>query len=95
MRSLLGVGKSVARLVFVDALALLPGEQVGRIVQRAAPYETTALATGPTKAEAERRLFADLSPALRAWALARGHAAGRGYLGTEEVWAAMTRNSSL
>ena len=42
----------VARLVFVDALALLPGEQVGRIVQRAAPRETTALATGPTQADA-------------------------------------------
>src|SRR5438105_8754674 len=26
---------------------------------------------GPTKADAEQRLFADLSPALRAWALAR------------------------
>ena len=61
----------VARLVFVDALALLPGEQVGSIVQRAAPRETTALATGPTKADAEQRLFADLPPALRAWALAR------------------------
>ena len=61
----------LTRLVFVDALALLPGEQVGSIVQRAAPRETTALATGPTKADAEQRLFADLSPALRAWALAR------------------------
>jgi pimeloyl-ACP methyl ester carboxylesterase len=61
----------LARLVFVDALALLPGERVGSIVQRAAPYETTALATGPTPADAERRLFADLTPALRAWALAR------------------------
>src|SRR5439155_1004334 len=61
----------LARLVFVDALALLPGEQVGSIVQRAAPRETTALATGPTKTDAEQRLFADLPPALRAWALAR------------------------
>jgi pimeloyl-ACP methyl ester carboxylesterase len=61
----------LARLVFVDALALLPGEQVGSIVQRATPSETTALATGPTKADAERRLFADLTPALRTWALAR------------------------
>ena len=42
----------LARLVFVDALALLPGEQVGSIVQRAAPRETTALATGPTQADA-------------------------------------------
>ena len=57
--------------MFVDALALLPGEQVGNIVQRAAPRETTALATGPTKADAEQRLFADIPPAHRAWALAR------------------------
>ncbi len=61
----------LARLVFVDALALLPGEQVGSVVQRATSLETTALATGPTPADAERRLFADLTPALRAWALAR------------------------
>jgi pimeloyl-ACP methyl ester carboxylesterase len=61
----------LARLVFVDALALLPGEQVGSIVQRAAPNTTTAMATGPTKADAEQRLFADLPSALRAWALAR------------------------
>ena len=61
----------LARLVFVDALALLPGEQVGSIVQRAAPRETTALATGPTPADAAQRLFADLPPALQAWALAR------------------------
>jgi pimeloyl-ACP methyl ester carboxylesterase len=44
---------------------------VSNIVNRTAPYETTALATGPTAADAERRLFADLPPALRAWALAR------------------------
>ena len=61
----------LARLVFVDTLALLPGEQVGSIVQRAAPRETTALATGPTPADAAQRLFADLPPALQAWALAR------------------------
>ena len=65
------VRERLARLVFVDALALLPGEQVGSIVQRATSLETTALATGPTKADAEQRLFADLPPALRAWALAR------------------------
>ena len=61
----------LARLVFVDALALLPGEQVAHIVQRATPYETTAITTGPTRADAEQRLFADLDAATRAWALAR------------------------
>jgi pimeloyl-ACP methyl ester carboxylesterase len=61
----------IARVVFVDALALLPGEKVDNIVKRAVPNETTALSTGPTKADAESRLFRDLDPALRAWALAR------------------------
>jgi pimeloyl-ACP methyl ester carboxylesterase len=61
----------VARLVFVDALALLPGERVGGIVTRAAPNETTGVTTGPPRAEAEKRLFADLDPDTRAWALAR------------------------
>ena len=61
----------VARLVFVDALALMPGEQVGHIVKRTAVYATTDVTTGPTRADAEQRLFADLDPATRAWALAR------------------------
>ena len=61
----------IARLVFVDALALMPGEKVDEIVKRSAPNEITALTTGPTKADAESRLFRDLDPALRAWALAR------------------------
>jgi pimeloyl-ACP methyl ester carboxylesterase len=61
----------LARLVFIDALSLLPGEQVATIVNRAAPYETTAITTGPARADAERRLFADLAPETRAWALER------------------------
>ena len=61
----------IARLVFVDALALMPGEKVDEIVKRSTPNEVTALTTGPTKADAESRLFRDLDPALRAWALAR------------------------
>jgi pimeloyl-ACP methyl ester carboxylesterase len=61
----------VGRVAFVDALALLPGERVGDIVKRAAPNEVTALTTGPTRADAESRLFRDLDPATRAWALAR------------------------
>ncbi len=61
----------VDRLVFVDALALMPGEQVGHIVNRTAPSETTEITRGPTKEDAESRLFADLDPDLRAWALAR------------------------
>lgn len=61
----------VRRLVFVDALALLPGEQVASIVKRSSPYETTAITTGPTRADAAQRLFADLDAETRAWALAR------------------------
>jgi len=60
----------VGRLVFVDALALLPGEAVSGIVARPSAV-TTDLATGPSRADAEGRLFADLDPATRAFALAR------------------------
>ncbi len=61
----------IARLVFVDALALLPGEEVGKIVKRAAANQADDVTTGPTRADAEQRLFADLDPTTRAWALAR------------------------
>jgi pimeloyl-ACP methyl ester carboxylesterase len=60
----------IARLVFVDALALLPGERVADIVSRPTA-QTTAVTIGPTPADAEARMFADLEPAARAWALAR------------------------
>jgi pimeloyl-ACP methyl ester carboxylesterase len=61
----------IARVVFVDALALLPGERVGAIVNRTAANETTDVVTGPTRADAESRLFRDLDAATRTWALAR------------------------
>jgi pimeloyl-ACP methyl ester carboxylesterase len=61
----------IARLVFVDALALLPGERVDNIVKRAAANETNAITTAPTKADAESRLFRDLDDRTRRWALAR------------------------
>ena len=61
----------IARVVFVDALALMPGEEVDKIVKRPAANETTAVTTGPSRADAEKRLFADLDPTTRAWALAR------------------------
>jgi pimeloyl-ACP methyl ester carboxylesterase len=61
----------IGRLVFVDALALMPGERVDEIVKRTTPNETTDLATGPTRADAESRLFRDLDPATRGFALAR------------------------
>jgi len=61
----------IARLVFVDALALLPGERVADIVNRPAGNEVTELTTAPTRQDAEGRMFADLEPATRAWTLAR------------------------
>ena len=61
----------IARVVFVDALALMPGEEVDKIVKRPAANETTAVTTGPSRADAEKRLFADLDQTTRAWALAR------------------------
>jgi pimeloyl-ACP methyl ester carboxylesterase len=61
----------IARVVFVDALALLPGERVNGIVTRPASHEVTELTTGPGRADAERRLFVDLAPDVRAWALSR------------------------
>jgi pimeloyl-ACP methyl ester carboxylesterase len=60
----------VARLVFADALALLDGEKVGDIVKRPTAV-TTELATGPSQHDFETRLFADLDPATRKWALER------------------------
>ena len=60
----------IGRVVFVDALALLPGERVADIVNRPAA-DTTALSIAPTRADAESRMFADLEPGLRVWALAR------------------------
>lgn len=64
----------ISRLVFVDALAPQPGERVADIVQRSPdspPMPTTDLTRGPTRAELETRLFADLEPELRAWAVDR------------------------
>ena len=61
----------IGRLVFVDALALIDGERVAQIVNRPTPRVTTALAVGPSREDAENRSFADLTPELRAFALAR------------------------
>jgi pimeloyl-ACP methyl ester carboxylesterase len=61
----------IARLVFVDALALLPGERVDAIVKRPAPNRVGDLTTGPTREDAANRMFKDLDPTTRAWALDR------------------------
>ena len=63
----------IKRLVFVDALAPQPGELVSEIVIRNpdAPQETTELTRGPTRDDIENRLFADMEPELKAWAIER------------------------
>ncbi len=60
----------IARLVFVDALALLDGEKIRDIVTRSTAMPS-GLTAGPSREDAANRLFADLDPATRAWALER------------------------
>src|SRR6185437_5104722 len=62
----------IGRLVFVDALALLPGEKIGDIVTRSTAAGTPGgLTRGPSREDAANRLFADLDPSMKDWALAR------------------------
>ncbi len=63
-------GERVARLVFADALVLRHGETIRDIVNRPAAVNTE-LALGPSREDAENRLFVDLEPEQRAWALER------------------------
>src|SRR5258708_23515301 len=60
----------VARVVFADALALLNGEALPDIVKRPTAVNTE-LTTGPSRQDIESRLFADLDPAMRQWAIDR------------------------
>jgi pimeloyl-ACP methyl ester carboxylesterase len=60
----------VARLVFADALALLDGEALPDIVKRPTAINT-ALTSGPSRHDFETRLFVDLDPKTRAWAIER------------------------
>lgn len=60
----------IARVIFVDALALRHGERIRDIVTRP-PAVETELAVGPTREDAAGRMFADLDPAIRTWAADR------------------------
>jgi pimeloyl-ACP methyl ester carboxylesterase len=60
----------VARLVFADSLALLDGEALPDIVKRPTAVDTE-LTSGPSRQDFETRLFADLKPEMRRWALER------------------------
>ncbi|GGC63560.1 esterase [Siccirubricoccus deserti] len=64
------VPNRIGRLVFADALALQDGEALPDIVKRPTAVNT-ALTSGPSRHDAETRLFAELDPATRAWALER------------------------
>ena len=62
----------ISRLVFVDALALLDGEKIRDIVTRSTSTPSGGgLTAGPSREDAANRLFADLAPQTRAWALDR------------------------
>ncbi len=60
----------IGRLAFVDALALDNGERLDAIVARPA-VTGNELAAGPTRHDAETRLFRDIDEPLRSWALER------------------------
>ncbi len=60
----------LGRLVFADALALQHGEALPDIVARPTA-ENTELTSGPSRADMEGRLFAELDPATRAWTIER------------------------
>ena len=64
----------IKRLVYIDALAPQPGETVKDIVIVAPnqpPNDETEFAAGPNRQGMADRLFADLEPALKEWALDR------------------------
>ncbi|MFT6582253.1 MAG: alpha/beta fold hydrolase [Alphaproteobacteria bacterium] len=63
----------VRHLVYVDALAPQPSETCADIVNRDpnTDYQRLELTQGPTPRDMEHRLFVDLEPELRAWAVAR------------------------
>ena len=63
----------IQHIIFVDALAPQPGEKVANIVVRdpSYPVSITELTRGPSKVEMEERLFQDLGPDLKKWAIDR------------------------
>ena len=60
----------VARIVLADALALFDGEKISDFVTRSPPVNTE-VGTGPSVEHARDRLFAELDPQMREWALER------------------------
>jgi pimeloyl-ACP methyl ester carboxylesterase len=64
------VPERIRRLIFIDALVPLPGELVATINSRA-PYDRGEIVCGPRPEDARGRVYADLTPELQEWALAR------------------------
>src|SRR5579862_4524440 len=58
------IPERIGRLVFVDVLALRPGEKIRDIVTRSTA-QAGGLTAGPSREDAANRLFADLDPAMR------------------------------
>ena len=86
------LAKKHRRLVYINALAPQPGETVTDIVIRGPnpePYEETEFASGPSRASLAVRLFADLQPTLKNWALDRAtlHPKGASAANLDKFWA--------
>ena len=64
------IPERIGRLVFVDALALFNGETIRDIVKRSTA-QASGMTAGPTREDAANRLFADLDPAMKEYALER------------------------
>jgi len=64
------IPERIGRLVFVDALALFNGEKIRDIVKRSTA-QASGITAGPTREDAANRLFADLDPAMKEYALER------------------------
>jgi pimeloyl-ACP methyl ester carboxylesterase len=64
------VPERIRRLIFIDALVPVPGETVATINGRA-PYSRAELVYGPRPENARGSVYADLSPDMQEWALAR------------------------
>jgi pimeloyl-ACP methyl ester carboxylesterase len=60
----------LSRLVFADAVALFDGEALPDIISRT-PAVNTALTWGPLREDLETKLFAELDPSMRQWAIDR------------------------
>jgi pimeloyl-ACP methyl ester carboxylesterase len=63
----------IGRIVLVDTLMPMPGESIKDIVRRpnAPPYNMTEFTRAPTREDMENGLFAELTGAIKSWAIER------------------------